>query len=123
MQAVQMIGPSESRIIHAQCATYLATSSKSNAAYVAINDAQALVEKTGDLPVPLSIRNAKTGLMKGMGYGQDYGYSHDGEGNFIAQEFLPEAVSGTALYNPGENAAEERAWVQLRERWGEKYGY
>lgn len=123
MQGVQMIGWPESRIILSQCATYLATSPKSNAAYVAINEAQELVEKTGDLPVPLSIRNAKTGLMKSLNYGKGYGYSHEGEGNFIHQEFLPEAVSGTALYKPGENAAEERARQFLRERWGEKYGY
>ncbi len=122
-QAVQLIGWPESRIILSQCATYLATSPKSNAAYVAINDAQSLVEKTGDLPVPLSLRNAKTSLMKGMGYGKGYGYSHDGEESFIAQEFLPEAVSGTRLYNPGNNAAEARMRTFLRERWGDKYGY
>jgi putative ATPase len=90
---------------------------------VAINEAQDLVEKSGDLPVPLSIRNAKTGLMKSLNYGKGYGYSHDGEGNFILQEFLPEAIAGTKLYDPGDNAAEERARQFLRERWGDKYEY
>lgn len=122
-QAVEMIGWPESRIILAQCATYLASSAKSNAAYMAINEAQSLVRKTGDLPVPLPIRNAPTGLMKKMDYGKGYKYAHDFPGNFVEQEFLPEAISGTALYKPGDNAAEERQRVYLRQCWKEKYGY
>lgn len=122
-QAVQMIGWPESRIILSQCTLYLATSVKSNAAYMAINQAQALVQKTGDLPVPLHLRNAPTGLMKEMGYGHDYRYAHDYPGNFILQEFLPEALQGTRLYEPGGNAAENRTREYLRHCWKEKYGY
>lgn len=122
-QAVEMIGYPECRIILSQAVTYLASSPKSNAAYMAINSAQQLVEKTGDLPVPLPIRNAPTGLMKKMDYGLGYKYSHDYPGNFIAQEFLPETISGAKLYEPGENAAEARQRDYLRSCWKEKYGY
>ncbi len=122
-QAVQLIGWPESRIILSQCATYLASSAKSNAAYMAINDAQSLVKKTGDLPVPLHIRNAPTKLMKSMDYGKGYQYAHDFDNNFIQQEFLPDAISGTKLYDPGDNAAEGRMREYLRQCWRDKYGY
>src|SRR5210317_1028968 len=105
-QAVNLIGYPESRIILSQCTTYLACSPKSNTAYVAIKDAQALVQQTGDLPVPLPIRNAPTKLMKDQDYGKGYKYSHDYPGNFINQEFLPKEISGTKLYDPGNNARE-----------------
>ncbi len=122
-QAIEMIGWPESRIILSQCATYLASSAKSNAAYVAINKAQKLVEQTGDLSIPLPIRNAPTGLMKKLDYGKGYKYAHDFPGNFIEQEFLPEKISGTAFYQPGNNPAEERQKAYLRQCWKEKYGY
>lgn len=122
-QAVEMIGWPESRIILSQCATYLASSPKSNASYMAINHAQDLVRKTGDLSVPLPIRNAPTGLMKKLDYGKGYKYAHDYPGNFIDQEFLPEKISGTKLYNPGDNATEARLREYLRNCWKEKYGY
>lgn len=122
-QAVEMIGWPESRIILSQCATYLASSQKSNAAYMAINQAQALVNQTGDLPVPLPIRNAPTGLMKKLDYGKGYQYAHDFPGNFVEQEFLPDAIAGTKLYDPGNNASEARLRDYLRHCWKEKYGY
>lgn len=122
-QAVQMIGWPESRIILSQCVTYLAGSPKSNAAYMAINGAQALVRQTGDLSVPLHIRNAPTKLMKNMDYGKGYQYAHDYENNFVQQEFLPDAIAGTKLYDPGDNAAEARTREYLRQCWKEKYGY
>lgn len=122
-QAVEMIGYPECRIILSQTATYLASSAKSNAAYMAINNAQALVNKTGDLPVPLQIRNAPTGLMKKLDYGKGYEYAHDHAGNFVVQEFLPDKISGTKLYDPGKNAAEDRLRAYLRNCWKEKYGY
>jgi putative ATPase len=122
-QAVEMIGWPESRIILSQCVTYLASSPKSNAAYKAINDAQALINKTGDLPVPLPIRNAPTGLMKKLNYGKGYKYAHDHPGNFVDQEFLPDAIQGTKLYNPGNNATEARLRDYLRNCWKDKYGY
>ncbi|PZF70936.1 replication-associated recombination protein A [Taibaiella soli] len=122
-QAVEMIGWPESRIILSQCATYLASSQKSNAAYMAINTAQAIVSQTGDLPVPLHIRNAPTGLMKKLDYGKGYQYAHDFPGNFVDQEFLPDAISGTKLYDPGNNASEARLRDYLRHCWKEKYGY
>ncbi|HYD20410.1 MAG TPA: replication-associated recombination protein A [Flavipsychrobacter sp.] len=122
-QAVQMVGWPESRIILSQCATYLASSPKSNAAYMAINNAQSLVGKTGDLPVPLPIRNAPTGLMKKMDYGKGYQYAHDFPGNFIDQEFLPEKIAGTKLYDPGNNASEARQREYLKNCWKEKYNY
>jgi putative ATPase len=122
-QAVQMIGWPESRIILAQCVTYLASSPKTNASYMAINTAQELVTKTGDLPVPLHIRNAPTKLMKNMDYGKGYKYAHSYENNFVEQEFLPDDIAGKKLYDPGNSAAEEKLRIFLRERWGEKYGY
>jgi putative ATPase len=103
--------------------TYLASSAKSNAAYMAINRAQELVAKTGDLPVPLPIRNAPTGLMKKLDYGKGYQYSHDFPGNFVDQEFLPDAIKGARLYDPGTNASEARLREYLRQCWKEKYGY
>lgn len=123
LEAVKMIGYPEARIILSQTAIYLATSAKSNASYVAIEDAIALVEKTGDLPVPLHLRNAPTKLMKQLGYGKDYQYSHDGVGNFVMQEFLPEAISGTRLFEPGQNAREAEMRTQLKRWWNDHYGY
>lgn len=122
-QAVTTIGIPESRIILSQTATYLAASAKSNAAYMAINKAQELVRRTGDLPVPLHLRNSPTKLMEQIGYGKNYKYAHDFEGNFAEQEFLPDAVSGTCLYNPGANARENELRVRLKSLWGKKYKY
>ena len=122
-QAVTAIGYPESRIILSQCAIYLATSPKSNASYEAIGKAQQLVKQTGDLPVPLHLRNAPTKLMKELGYGDDYKYAHSYDNNFAEQEFLPDAVSGTAIYNPGNNARENTTRDFLRNRWKDKYRY
>lgn len=122
MQAVQMIGWPEGRIILSQCAVYLACSAKSNASYMAIGAAQAEVKKSGDLPVPLHLRNAPTKLMKDIGYGANYAYSHEGKDNFIEQEFLPELLSGTVFYEPGNNAREQEYRAFLQKRWKEKYG-
>ena len=122
-QAVNMIGYPESRIILSQCVTYLASSPKSNASYMAIGKAQSLVQKTGDLPVPMAVRNAPTKLMKDTGYGKGYKYAHDYAGNFIEMEFLPEEIKGTTLYEPGKNAREEELRKFLRNRWKGKYGY
>lgn len=122
-QAVEMIGYPECRIILSQCATYLASSAKSNASYMAINYAQDLVAKTGDLPVPLPIRNAPTKLMKNLDYGKGYEYAHSHEGNFVNMEFLPDGLAGVKLYDPGDNAAEARIREYLRNCWKEKYGY
>jgi putative ATPase len=122
-EAVNKIGYPEGRIILSQCVTYLASSPKSNASYMAIAEAQAAVRKTGDLPVPLHLRNAPTKLMKDQGYGTNYQYSHQGEGNFIEQEYLPETIAGTTFYEPGKNAREEELRKFLRERWRGKYGY
>lgn len=122
-QAVELIGYPECRIILSQCATYLASSAKSNAAYMAINKAQQIVNQTGDLPVPLHIRNAPTGLMKKLDYGKGYKYAHDYPGNFVEQEFLPDKIAGTKLYDPGNNATEARLRDYLRFCWKEKYGY
>ena len=122
-QAVEMIGYPECRIILSQCATYLASSAKSNASYMAINKAQSLVSQTGDLPVPLQIRNAPTNLMKKLDYGKGYQYAHDFPGSFVEQEFLPDKIAGTKLYDPGNNATEARLRDYLRHCWKEKYGY
>jgi putative ATPase len=122
-QAVNMIGYPESRIILSQCATYLASSPKSNASYEAIGKAQALVKQYGDLPVPLAIRNAPTKLMKKLEYGKNYQYAHSYENNFAKMEFLPEEIKNSVLYDPGKNAREEELRRFLRERWKEKYGY
>ncbi len=122
-QAVSVIGYPESRIILSQCAVYLANSAKSNASYMAINVAQDLVRKTGDLSIPLHLRNAPTKLMKDLDYGKNYQYSHNYEGNFIDQEFLPDEITNTKLYEPGNNARENQFREKLRERWKDKYGY
>ncbi len=122
-QAVNVIGWPESRIILSQTVVYLATSAKSNASYEAISKAQQLVAQTGDLPVPLHLRNAPTKLMKNIGYGKEYQYAHAFEGNFADQEYLPDAISGTKLYEPGNNAAEDKVKERLKALWREKYGY
>ena len=122
-EAVNKIGYPESRIILSQCATYLASSAKSNASYMAIGEALAAVKQHGDLPVPLHIRNAPTKLMKNLDYGKNYQYSHMGEGNFIDQEYLPEKIKGNKFYDPGNNPRENELRKFLKERWKEKYGY
>lgn len=122
-QAVTTIGYPESRILLSQCAIYLATSPKSNASYLAIGNAQQLVKQTGDLPVPIHLRNAPTKLMKELGYGEEYKYSHDFANNFAEQEFLPEAISETVLYIPGNNSRENTTREFLKNRWKNKYGY
>ncbi|HEU4716929.1 MAG TPA: replication-associated recombination protein A [Bacteroidia bacterium] len=122
-QAVNMIGMPESRIILSQCATYLASSPKSNASYMAIETASALAASTGDLPVPLHIRNAPTSLMKEIGYGKDYEYAHAHEGNFSEQEYLPDRIKGSKIYDPGNNARENELRAYLKKCWKEKYGY
>lgn len=122
-QAVATIGYPESRIILSQCAIYLATSPKSNASYLAIGTAQQLVKQTGDLPVPIHLRNAPTKLMKELGYGDEYKYSHDFANNFADQEFLPDAVKNTPLYVPGNNSRENTTRDFLKNRWKGKYGY
>jgi putative ATPase len=122
-QAVDVIGYPEARIILSQCAIYLACSAKSNASYVAISEAMAAVNEKGDLPVPLSIRNAPTKLMKNIGYGKGYQYSHDYENNFAHQEFLPDDIKGTKFYDPGNNARENELRNYLKALWKEKYGY
>jgi len=122
-QAVSTIGYPESRIILSQCAVYLATSAKSNASYLAIGQAQQIVKQTGDLPVPIHLRNAPTKLMKELGYGEEYKYSHDYQNNFAEQEFLPDAISNTPIYNPGNNSRENGIREFLKNRWKDKYGY
>jgi len=121
-QAVTTIGYPESRILLSQCAIYLATSPKSNASYLAIGKAQQIVKQTGDLPVPIHLRNAPTKLMKELGYGDEYKYSHDYENNFADQEFLPDEIKNTAFYNPGNNSRENSTREFLKNRW-KKYGY
>jgi putative ATPase len=121
--AVDRIGWPEARIILAQCAVYLASSPKSNASYLGIDLALAEVRRSGDLPVPMHIRNAPTKLMKDMGYGREYKYAHDYEQNFAQQEFLPEQIAGRKFYEPGRNQREEELRRFLRDRWKEKYGY
>ena len=116
-----MIGWPEGRIILSQCAIYLACCPKSNAAYMAIENALDTVRRTGDLPVPLHLRNAPTKLMKDIGYGKGYGYSHDGPGHFIEQEFLPDAIGGKAFYTPGDSRREQEYQALIRRLWGEKY--
>jgi len=122
-QAAQALGLPEARIILSQAAIYLATSPKSNSAYMAINRAQALVRETGNLPVPLAIRNAPTKLMKNLNYGKGYKYAHDAKDNFADMEFLPEEVIGTKLFDPSTNATEQKIRERLRQQWKEKYGY
>lgn len=122
-QAVSTIGMPESRIILSQCATYLASSAKSNASYKAINQAQMMVKQTGDLSVPLHLRNAPTKLMKDLDYGKDYKYSHDYANSFVAQEFLPDVISGQKFFEPGNNPREASMREFLKTRWKDKYGY
>lgn len=122
-EAVNKIGHPESMIILSQCATYLAASPKSNAAVAAIGEALSAVKKYGDLPVPLHIRNAPTKLMKNLGYGNKYEYSHNYQDNFSPQEYLPEKISGMKFYEPGKNAREEELRKFLRNLWKGKYGY
>ena len=122
-QAVSTIGNPESRIILSQCAIYLATSPKSNASYMAIGEAQAVVKQTGDLSVPIHLRNAPTKLMKELGYGEEYQYSHNYPNNFSEQEYLPDELKQTAFYKPGNNARENELRTFLKNRWKDKYGY
>ena len=122
-QAVAAIGYPEARIILSQCVIYLATSPKSNATYVAIGKAQQMVQDTGSLEVPLPLRNAASKLMKDLDYGKGYQYAHDHDMNFAEQEFLPQEISQTKLYEPGQNAKEEAIRLFLKQRWKEKYGY
>jgi putative ATPase len=122
-QAVQVIGYPEADIILSQCVTYLASSPKSNASYVAIKAANELVRQTGSLPVPLHLRNAPTRLMKEQGYGKDYKYAHDYENNFVEQEFFPDQIKGKKLYDPGNNARENELRTRLKKLWKNKYGY
>ena len=122
-QAVSIIGNPESRIILSQCATYLACSEKSNSAYKAINKAQQKVEETGNLSVPLEIRNAPTKLMKELGYGETYKYAHDYKNSFIKQEFMPEKIKGEKLYEPGKNTRENSQRDYLKKNWKDKYDY
>ncbi|MBP5527388.1 MAG: replication-associated recombination protein A [Bacteroidales bacterium] len=122
-EAVSKIGYPECRINLSQCACYLACSAKSNATYMALENATAVIRQTGDLPVPLHIRNAPTKLMKEMGYHKGYKYAHDFEGNFTEQEYLPQGLEGTKFYEPGNTARENETRRLLKERWGEKYGY
>ena len=122
-QAVSVIGNPESRIILSQCVVYLANSAKSNASYIAINKAQSLVKETGDLSIPLHLRNAPTKLMKDLDYGKSYKYAHDFPNNFTEQEFLPEEIIGTKLYEPGNNTRENQFKEILKTRWKNKYNY
>lgn len=121
--AVNLIGYPEARIILSQCAVYLASSPKSNASYMAINEAMRVISETGDLPVPLSVRNAPTKLMKDMDYGKDYQYAHSFKGNFVNMEFLPDKIKGTKFYEPGNNPREEELRNYLKKLWKEKYNY
>ena len=121
--AVNVIGMPESQLILSQTAIYLATSAKSNSATTAIGAAMELVRQTGDLPVPLHLRNAPTKLMKNMGYGKEYKYAHSYEGNFTELDFLPEAIKGTKLYNPGNNQKEAESKEKLKKLWGDRYKY
>ena len=122
-QAVKVIGMPESRIILSQAVTYMASCQKSNAAYEAINKAQSLVRESGDLSVPLHLRNAPTKLMKELSYGKEYQYSHAHKGNFVSQEYFPKALQGTVLFNPGNNPAEHKLREYLKRNWGDKYNY
>lgn len=122
-QAVNIIGYPEARIILSQCAVYLACSAKSNASYMAIEKALGMVNETGDLPVPLAIRNAPTKLMKDLDYGKGYQYAHDYRNSFVAMEFLPDTIKGTKFYEPGKNAREEELRNYLKKLWDKKYNY
>lgn len=120
-QAVNVIGNPEARIILSETAVYLAVSPKSNSTYMAINEALALVKKTGNLPVPLHLRNAPTKLMKDLDYGKEYKYAHSYEGNFVDQSFLPEEIKEVKLYEPGNNATEKKIYEELKKKWNNKY--
>lgn len=120
-QAVNVIGNPEARIILSETAVYLAVSPKSNSTYMAINDALALVKQTGNLPVPLHLRNAPTQLMKDLDYGKEYKYAHSYEGNFVEQEFLPEEIKNSKFYEPGSNATEKKIYEELKKKWSHKY--
>lgn len=120
-QAVNVIGNPEARIILSETAVYLAVSPKSNSAYMAINEALALVKQTGNLPVPLHLRNAPTKLMKDLDYGKEYKYAHSYEGNFVEQDFLPEEIRNIKLYEPGNNATEKKIYEELKKKWSNKY--
>jgi putative ATPase len=120
--AVHQIGYPEARIVLSECTIYLATSPKSNSAYMAIDEALALVRKTGNLPVPLHIRNAPTKLMKEIGYGKNYKYAHSFEGNFVQQDFLPEEIQNERFYNPGKNQSELKILERLQKWWGKRFG-
>ena len=122
-QAVTTIGYPEARIILRQCAIYLASSAKSNASYKAINKAQQVVKQTGDLSVPIHLRNAPTKLMKELGYGKDYQYAHDYEGNFAFQDYLPDELQGETFYEPSDNPRENALREYLKKHWGNRYGY
>ena len=122
-QAVTTIGYPECRIILAQCVTYLASSPKSNASYMGIEQAISLADKTSDLSVPLHLRNAPTKLMKNLNYGKDYQYAHQYENNFVDLEYLPTEISGTKFYEPNNNARENELRKFLKDRWKEKYNY
>jgi len=122
-EAVNVIGMPESQLILSQTAIYLASSAKSNSATTAIGAAMELIRQTGDLPVPLHLRNAPTKLMKNIGYGKDYKYAHSYEGNFVNLDFLPDAIKGTKIYDPGQNAREHEAREKLKKLWGERYKY
>ncbi len=120
-QAVNVIGNPEARIILSETAIYLAVSPKSNSAYMAINDALAFVKKTGNLPVPLHLRNAPTKLMKDLDYGKEYKYAHSYDGNFVEQDFLPEEIKDLKFYEPGNNATEKKIYDELKKKWTNKY--
>jgi putative ATPase len=122
-QSIKVIGMPEARIILSQTVIYLATSAKSNSAYLAIDEALAVVRQTGNLPVPLHLRNAPTKLMKALDYGKDYKYAHNYQGNFIEQDFVPAEIKGKMFFKPQANPSEERIRQKLREDWKEKYGY
>lgn len=120
-QAINVIGNPESRILLSETAIYLAVSPKSNSAYMAINDALDFVKKTGNLPVPLHLRNAPTKLMKDLDYGKEYKYAHSFEGNFVDQDFLPEEIKDAKFYEPGNNATEKKIYDELKKKWNNKY--
>ncbi|MDG1327291.1 MAG: replication-associated recombination protein A [Flavobacteriaceae bacterium] len=122
-QAVTTVGYPEARIVLSQCVVYLAASPKSNASYMAIKEAQQLVKQTGNLAVPLAIRNAPTKLMQELGYGKQYQYAHDFDGNFVKQEFLPEQLKGQKIYTPGNNKKENEFRTYLKNLWKDKYDY
>ena len=122
-EACQKTGYPECRIILSQTAVYLACSVKSNASYMAIENALALVDKSGDLPVPLHLRNAPTKLMKELGYGENYNYDHSNEGNFAGQDFLPKEIKGSLLFDPGKNPREQELREYLSKLWKDKYKY